>query len=162
MHVSLGYWSKTLLMGFKKNITERLKKYDVSFSEGVLLMMLIHKGPSSLVELANEVKNAHPSVLRNIDALEKRELIFRSPHPEDRRIKIISLTKEALDLADKVHSEFIEINQQALSGIDQADLEIVFKVYKQACNNLNIPDEDFNHNHKEVEHLDILKRQGKN
>ena len=52
----------------------------------------LERGPRTLRELADDMGVDAPATTVLIDALEKRGLVKRTPHPTDRRAKQVSLT----------------------------------------------------------------------
>jgi len=56
----------------------------------------------SMRQLARRLGCDNSYVTPLVDALEKRGLAVRQPHPTDRRIKVIALTAQGLELAKRV------------------------------------------------------------
>ncbi len=52
----------------------------------------LERGPRTLRELADDMGTDAPATTVLIDALEERGLVKRTPHPTDRRAKLVSLT----------------------------------------------------------------------
>ena len=71
-----------------------------------LLCALAELGSSTLVELARRLETPHPSVLRHLDRLERENWLRRSPHPEDRRVKMQKVEKILQDDAVLVQPFF--------------------------------------------------------
>ena len=57
-----------------------------------------------------------------IDSLEKRGLVERSPHPEDRRKVLVSITKDGRALVDRYLPEAVAIQTAMLAGLDDDEL----------------------------------------
>jgi len=117
----LGFWVHRLQIAMKSKLDEYSQEHGVSGTEAILLTMLKHKGPTSLVELSTFLSYAHPSVLRHIDALEERGIIERKPHPTDRRIKLVGLTEAGNELESKLNQMFHKLNEKAMNGISEQD-----------------------------------------
>ena len=68
----------------------------------------LERGPRTLRELADDMGVDAPATTVLIDALEKRGLVRRTPHPTDRRAKEVSLTpagRRMLDVVDRLTDE---------------------------------------------------------
>ncbi len=66
------------------------------------LLVLPLTGSLSMRQLARRLGCDNSYVTPLVDALEKRGLAVRQPHPTDRRIKVIVLTPEGLKFAKRV------------------------------------------------------------
>jgi len=137
---TIGYWAKRIIEGIKDIVEERIDEYNLKFPEAIIMIILFHKGPSSLVEIARVVEHAHPSVLRVVDTLEEKNLLIRTQHPEDRRVKIVSLTNEGEVIAEKVFLEFENANNLALNGISDTEFLRTIETMQKICKNLNASD----------------------
>jgi DNA-binding MarR family transcriptional regulator len=79
------------------------------------------KGPLTLRGLAEELTTDAPYTTIIVDDLEARGLLERTPHPTDRRAKLVSLTTagiEAARTADRILAEPPDI----LLALDEQDL----------------------------------------
>jgi DNA-binding MarR family transcriptional regulator len=67
-----------------------------------VLLVLPLTGSLSMRQLARRLGCDNSYVTPLVDALERRGLAVRQPHPTDRRVKVIVLTPEGLELARRV------------------------------------------------------------
>jgi DNA-binding MarR family transcriptional regulator len=67
-----------------------------------IVYVLSRKGPLSVVDLANEVGIAHPSVIQLIKELEAKKLVKSSSHKVDGRKRVLSLTPKAEELVKEM------------------------------------------------------------
>jgi DNA-binding MarR family transcriptional regulator len=77
--------------------------------------------PRALSELALEMGTDAPAATVIINDLEKRGLVERQPHPEDRRIKLVSITAEGRKVVALVR-KITDTPPPALSSLPEADL----------------------------------------
>jgi DNA-binding MarR family transcriptional regulator len=85
-------------------------------SDFLALLLLQRRGEATMSELAADL-NAPLSTATGIGArLEKRKLIERQRHPRDRRVIVLRLTNEGLDLATRARAQIDSL----LSRIQQA------------------------------------------
>src|SRR5580693_714868 len=81
---------------------ERLSALELSPADAGILRLLRMSSGISQQELSARLR-IHPSRLVAIlDNLEKRNLIERKPHPEDRRLYSLHLTKDGLEILERI------------------------------------------------------------
>ena len=86
--------------------------------------------PHTLSELAEQLAADRPYVTLIVDGLEERGLVQRTPHPEDRRAKLVALTaagRAAAEHADAILDE----PPAALHDVPAKDLEAVLRVLER-------------------------------
>ncbi|GAB3206947.1 MarR family winged helix-turn-helix transcriptional regulator [Marinactinospora thermotolerans] len=78
----------------------RAQRPDASLSLGqtAVLFTLARHGQMTPRALADHEKVQPPSMTRIIAALEERELVHRTKHPDDRRQQLVELTEEGIRL----------------------------------------------------------------
>jgi MarR family transcriptional regulator for hemolysin len=145
----IGYWTTRISGAIKAEIDCRVHEKGLTSSEAILIVILDKLGTSSLVELARRIEHAHPSVLRHLDALEEKGLAVRSPHPQDRRRKMVSLTKKGLKIVPEIHKTLIEVHAEATKGFTGPELSRLLGDLQRIALNLGL--EDF------IEHPEIEK-----
>jgi DNA-binding MarR family transcriptional regulator len=81
-------------------------------------------GPLTLAELADAMTVDPPAATVAVNDLEERGLVRRTPHPTNKRCKVVTLTEEGLRTVDIVRSVSDEApaSLAALPGSDLADL----------------------------------------
>lgn len=83
--------------------------------------------PRTLSELAEQLAADRPYVTLIVDGLEERGLVQRTPHPEDRRAKVVALTEAGR--AATAHAEAIlDEPPAALHDVPAEDLEALLRV----------------------------------
>jgi DNA-binding MarR family transcriptional regulator len=132
----LGFWVHHLRSAMQARLEEHVKKIGLTSSEGLLLTMLRFKGPSSLVEISGMMGLAHPSVLRTLDSLEERQLVQRTPHENDRRIKIVVLTEQGLELETKVNRILQSVHKLAVNNMTEDEIQQFFGLFRRAILNV--------------------------
>lgn len=76
-------------------------RQNLSMPQINLLMSLYYRGPSSLADLRQEMYGTPAAASQMIDRLVENKLVVRVESPEDRRLKIISLTEEGKALVEQ-------------------------------------------------------------
>jgi DNA-binding MarR family transcriptional regulator len=86
---------------------------DVTLPQYRALVVLAYKGPQRIIDLAEELVVNSSTATRMIDRLERRGLVHRLTHPEDRRATQLEITEAGLAAVSSVsarrRSEFSRI-----------------------------------------------------
>jgi len=102
---------------------ERLKAVELTPPLAITLKILYHEGPQPLRAIAEHFNIDASAVTWIADRLESRGLAVREASRDDRRVKLLTITKEGRALADSLHNcshQFPGI--AALSAADQSEL----------------------------------------
>ena len=88
---------KTTLV-FDKLANQLLVPYDLTGSQFKILMALYNAPAGSVRQADIEAKfsMSNPTVTGLVQKLEAKDLVKRSPHPEDKRSKVLVLTNRAM------------------------------------------------------------------
>ncbi|WP_123043284.1 MarR family winged helix-turn-helix transcriptional regulator [Cohnella candidum] len=109
-----------------------MKKHELSTTEFMIMELLYHKGRFPLQQIGDRVLITSGSITYNIDKLEKRELLKRVPHPEDRRVTFAELTEQGREWFGSLfpsHAEAIESMMRGLSKEEKKDaIELLKKL----------------------------------
>jgi MarR family transcriptional regulator, transcriptional regulator for hemolysin len=133
---SIGYWAKHIITGFKSELEKRVEHLELSAPECFLILIVSEHRSQTLVEIARILEHTHPSVIRHLDGLELAGYLKRTPHPEDRRKKMIQLTDKGNHMAPLVKEELSKINEQAMNGFSQEETDQVLASMKRITSNL--------------------------
>ncbi|MCL4306083.1 MarR family winged helix-turn-helix transcriptional regulator [bacterium] len=106
------FWVNRTAFIFRALFEQRAEPFGLKWLEGVILLKL-GMGHDTLADLARNLDQSHPAILRHLDKLEELGLVERTNHPEDRRVKILVLTKagksrvaELQDMTSRLSNEF--------------------------------------------------------
>jgi DNA-binding MarR family transcriptional regulator len=98
----------------------------ISFIRAKALRMLTAAGPLTMRELASLLGTDAPYTTLIVDDLEQRGLAARSPHPEDRRSKIVTATQtgsQQAEVANRILDEpptpLLELDPDDLATLDR-------------------------------------------
>lgn len=111
--------------------------YDITPEQFTLMLHLWRQeGPSqqTLAELADRDK---PTITRMIDVMEKRGLVTRVGHQADGRVKQVFLTEAGHAAKAGLDPHSREALDEALRGIDPADLACFLSVLERVRANLD-------------------------
>jgi len=109
---------------------------DITIEQWSILYHLWKEDCLSQQELCNRTFRDKPSITRLVDNLEKQGLVNRHPSPTDRRINLVCLTPAARNLQELTLQLANATMEEALTGINKDEVEIVKKVLQQVYDNL--------------------------
>jgi DNA-binding MarR family transcriptional regulator len=103
--------------GPRRTVSEAL---GMSFGK-VKALRRLASGPLTQRQLAAALSTDQPYTTVILDDLQARGLVTRTPHPEDRRAKLVALTPAGVAAAGRAE-QLLGVPPQALSALDPADL----------------------------------------
>lgn len=131
LSAALGELLGGLMASVQSDRIDQLIELDLSLSQArILLIMGQRPEPWPIHRIAEEVGLSLASAGRNIDRLVALDLLSRTENPEDRRVKLIDVTKTgrqaiAQHFAPKVAA--VEAFAEALPAPVAADLEVAIR-----------------------------------
>ena len=126
-------------------IARRLQKnfkqanVDVTIEQWSVLYHLWKQDGLSQQQLCDATFRDKPSITRLVDNLEKLKLVKRVASKDDRRINMIYLTKEALELQEQMMELANQTLNEALQGVTNGQIEIAKEVLQMVYENLKTP-----------------------
>ncbi len=123
-------------------IARRLQKnfkqagVDITIEQWSVLYHLWKEDGMSQQQLCDATFRDKPSITRLVDNLEKLKLVNRVASKDDRRINMIYLTPEALDLQEKTMEVANQTLNEALVGVTHGQVEIAKEVLQIVYENL--------------------------
>ena len=130
-----GKASTAISRRLQKNFREH--NFDVTIEQWSILYHLWKEDGLSQQQLCEASFRDKPSMTRLVDNLEKQTLVKRVASREDRRINLIFLTPEGLDLQDKLMELANKTLNEALEGVSHGQVEIAKEVLQKVHENLS-------------------------
>ena len=96
-------------------------RLDITVDQWLIVKHVYENGPMKQNALAELVFKDNPTLTRIIDLLCKKNLVVRTPNPDDRRSFLIELTKEGKRKVESIKPKVSEIRLQAWEGLTQKD-----------------------------------------
>lgn len=107
-------------------INAALTEYSLTFSryEALALLSFARNGSMAMARMGERLQVHPTSVTSTIDRLERDGLVHRSPHPDDRRATLATLTKDGRQLLEDATAslESIRWGMGEISNTDLGDL----------------------------------------
>lgn len=103
---------------------------DMSLTDFAVLEVLLHKGPLPVNTIGKKVLLTSGSITTAVDRLEQKGLVERLDSPTDRRVRIVSLTKEGtkqIKIAFNEHQKHLELAVSPLTKDEQSQLVTLLK-----------------------------------
>jgi len=120
-------WEMTLL--WKRKLDQKLEKYDLTNYQVMILRALLQVTQNGDVvnqaELADYLRTNVMMTSNVLRTLEKKNLVSRQPHPSDTRAKVIVLTEQGIEMAEKGLQEIITLNQEIFGKSEQISSQLV-------------------------------------
>ena len=114
--LNLSFTTKEIQMAFKRYVKDL--NFDIPVeSFGVLLAVHYYNNDIIQQDIAEIIKKDKSAILRQIDNLERKNLVQRIVDQNDRRRNIIKITDEGVKLIDKINiklDEFFSLLSQDL------------------------------------------------
>lgn len=130
--ITCGELIKQIDDGIKKQINNDLKKYDITFSQMTVLVILFAEEKKSLTmkEIEQKLHVAQPTVAGIVKRLKEKEFIQISTNAEDGRIKLVELTSKGEDCCKAAKTDILHTEEKLLSGFSSGERKMLFTMLK--------------------------------
>ncbi len=111
-------------------LQRHLASHEITPPQLSVLEALLHLGPMSQGELGRKLLRSNPNMTALLDNLERNGWIERTRSPEDRRVVVVSLSREGKRVIEKVfpaHAAHIAALMGVLSAEEQEQLGALCK-----------------------------------
>jgi DNA-binding MarR family transcriptional regulator len=132
---SLGYRIKLLSMLLSRTFQERLEPYGLTPFHWVVLCCLWQEDGLATSSIGERLQQVGGTLTGVLDRMEERGLVRRERDMRDRRIWRIWLTQAGKELEQVLPPIALEIREQAMAGIAEADRELLSRLIDQAIAN---------------------------
>lgn len=98
-------------------------KYGITRREWRLIAVLAQQGPMLSSVLAERVHLDRGRTSKTVSDLVRKNLVVRTPRPQDRRYAELTLTDAAREIYAALFPVVVRLNQSLLSGLAPADVQ---------------------------------------
>jgi DNA-binding MarR family transcriptional regulator len=130
----LGYNARRAALTIIEVFLERMTVYDLRPVDFSVLSLITHNPGISSRQLCTALNILPPNLVGMINALEKRELIFRKPHPTDGRITGLHLTVSGISLMQKAEKTAIELEEDASAKLTTTERKTLMRLLQKIYN----------------------------
>lgn len=134
---SIGYLSRINFRAFSTELAKLTSAHGVSAGQWRFLRVLWEEDDITQRELSDRVGIREATTVRAVGGLVRCELVVRHPSTSDRRKIKIKLTRKARMLKSKLLPMVSEVNQRAVRGLSQSDIDTARRVLAHTYQNLN-------------------------
>ena len=135
---SIGYIINKTAIKLKTELLNnfRSKGLHITTEQWAVLICLKEKDGKTQSEIAEALIKDKTNVSRILDGMEKRKLIERRAHENDRRSFRILITKKGKALVEDLIPIAHKVNKASTDGLDKKDIRELERLMKAIYNNL--------------------------
>ena len=123
----VGYNARCVSLKVIEHFTERMADYDLSPVDFSVLSLITHDPGIASRQVCSALKLLPPNLAGKINAMEKRELLARLPHPHDGRGISLYLIDGGQQLMEHAEKTATQLEFDAASNLSTAE--------KKSCSN---------------------------
>lgn len=112
--------------------------FDLNPAQVHLLLNIDADRGSSMSELAEALACDASYVTGIVDKLEARDYVRRTPKPEDRRVKLIAVTPEGRDVAERLREQVLRA-PPFIAAMPEADKVALRDIFRRAAAAVDAP-----------------------
>ncbi|MFO8098342.1 MAG: MarR family transcriptional regulator [Salinibacter sp.] len=114
----------------RQRIEAACREHDLHFSHYNVLRILrgVYPEGHPRCEIIERMIDSSPDVTRLIDKLVARELVRRSRSPEDRRMRIHTITEKGIQVLDEMHPKIQEVQEWFNARVSDRDLRHLSRI----------------------------------
>lgn len=117
----LGHLTSRLLREIIRRETPILEQAGLEMWDYAILTALVAGDAPTQAGLAAATGRDKTRLIRNLDRLEHRGLVTRSPDPADRRNRVVALTRKGRRTVDSCRTGIRAMEEELLGGLRPAD-----------------------------------------
>jgi len=111
---------------------------DLTKVQMIMLVRLFFNDGQPQNDLALLTNRDKASLARLLDTMERKGLVVRVPSKEDKRIKLVHITKRGIELYESVRPLIKQMILKVQHGISEKDVQFTIKILKQLQLNIGI------------------------
>lgn len=114
-----------------ETIQRDIQSYNISMENFITLELLYSKGPQTVQRISELLSIPSGSITYVINKLEKKELVERKQHSEDKRAYLIALTDQGKTLFDEIFPKHVDLISRSLSFVTTDEKEQLINLLKK-------------------------------
>lgn len=119
-------------------VNNRLAKYDVKYSQWLILDCLTQAEVDNPSKVASQLGMERATVSRSLDILESRNLVSRTHNLTDRRVVEIQVTAQGKKIAQQGVQRLEQVIQQVTADINHSQVSDTINLLDTIKENLNL------------------------
>jgi DNA-binding MarR family transcriptional regulator len=117
-------------------VNQEMEKHGVTLEQWIILAHLVREEGQTQYQLARKCLKTKGTITHLLDHLERRRLVERRPHPEDRRSKEIYLTTEGRSMQERLNRTARACIDHVTRDLPTKDLETTYRTLEQIMERL--------------------------
>ena len=113
---------RTINGNFRSLKRSEFKHMEMTGTQGMMIGILFHHGPSKISELSKHMDISISTVSEMVGRLEKADILVRKRNDEDKRIVTVDLTEEYKIKSENHHKVFHEFANSIFSAATDEEL----------------------------------------
>jgi DNA-binding MarR family transcriptional regulator len=126
-----GYCFFKSALRMRAMLAESLCEHDLIPPHMGIMYLLKKSPPLNQITLGEELGIDKATMVKLIDKLESLKLVERNSHPEDRRVKLIQLTKKGHEKIDLIYKIGKQVEKEFLAPLSEEERAIIRKIIPQ-------------------------------
>lgn len=137
IHDILGYLLNTSARFIKRKMDAELEIYNITTSQWAVLKLLDSKNELTQAQIADALMGDRSTAGTVIFKLIDKEYVKKNLDSNDRRSYVVSMTPKAKRIIKRIEKKAEEISAQALKGLTEDEINILFKSLNKIVINLS-------------------------
>ncbi len=120
----------------KNNLMRKIKSFDITTEQWMIMNRLFEKGGISQKELSERTLKDQGALTRTLDRMENKGLVKRQVSPNDRRSFLIYLTDAGQTLRNQIVPIAVECIEEAEKGFTEEEVRTLKSLLNRISSNL--------------------------
>ena len=133
---SAGYLANHMARLFAIRLTTEIEALRLAPAQFAALLQLWERDGRTQADLMEALDIEQATLANTLSRMERDGLIKRTPHPDDKRAKLIWLTDHARDLEGDAKRRASDVNKRALSSLSDQERDQFLDVMTKVIGNL--------------------------
>jgi MarR family transcriptional regulator, 2-MHQ and catechol-resistance regulon repressor len=100
-------------------------------SDFMILEALLHKGPLTISAIGEKILLASASMTSAIDRLEQRALVRRTSSAEDRRVRLVELTRQGRVFITRLYAHHVDDLERIAADLSAEERRVLYAALKK-------------------------------
>lgn len=118
----------------------KVRSFGLNYDAIFLLQFLRHKSPATMGDISKEMQMPVSTATRVVDRLARQGMVSKTPHPEDKRVKVVTLEPEGKKLVRDSEDHSFDVIISNFMALDEADRTAVLRTARLMEDVLKVPE----------------------
>lgn len=132
------FYANNIISTARQMINDKLKAYNLSSSEGnILLHLFASEDLLKQEDLVAGLEISKAAVSKALNSLEEKGFVRREKDQDDKRVLRIFLTKKAQEMGPAIEKIYNDIFATAAQGVSGMEIEVFISLFKRISDSLS-------------------------